>query len=100
MRKVMIDGFVKPLVHGGIILLITFIIALSIGEIHSIGNITLKVAIILIILAIITSGTAVNGDRMRANFAYETRQDTYSRMRWSKNFLLMSIPSLVVWIIT
>ncbi|NDI35308.1 DUF5316 family protein [Chengkuizengella sediminis] len=100
MRKVMIDGIVKPLVHGGIILFITFIIVLSVGEIHSIGNITFKVAIILIILAILTSGTAVSGDRMRANFAYESREEKKSRMRWSKNLLLMSIPSFVVWIIT
>ncbi|MFS1514517.1 DUF5316 domain-containing protein [Chengkuizengella sp. SCS-71B] len=100
MLKVIINGILKPLAYGGVILFITLIIALLIGEIHSIGNITSKVGIILIVLAIITSGTAVSGDRMRANFVYESREDRNSRMRWSKNLMLMSIPSLIVWSLT
>ncbi|MDP5275379.1 DUF5316 domain-containing protein [Chengkuizengella axinellae] len=100
MLKVMFNGILKPLIYGVIILFVTLVVSLMTGTINSFGSITSIVAIVFIVLAVITSGSAVSGDRMRANFAYETKEDRYSRMRWSKNLFLMSIPSLIVGVIS
>ncbi|AVK85338.1 hypothetical protein C3943_18300 [Lysinibacillus sp. B2A1] len=54
---------------------------------------------ILIVVAMIMSGSMVSGDRMRANFATETREHRDERNKFTANSFLMAVPNILITII-
>ncbi|GGH81171.1 hypothetical protein GCM10007096_18660 [Pullulanibacillus pueri] len=51
---------------------------------------------ILIALCAILSGTLASGDRMRANYATETREDRLNRDKFTTKCFFMAIPNILV----
>ena len=47
----------------------------------------------------IMSGSMVSGDRMRANFATETREHRDERNKFTANSFLMAVPNILITII-
>lgn len=47
-----------------------------------------------LLLAAVFSGSLVSGDRMRANFSTETKEDRDTRLKWSTRFMLISLPNI------
>lgn len=54
---------------------------------------------VLIVIAMIMSGSMVSGDRMRANLATETRKHRDERNKFTANSFLMAIPNILITII-
>ncbi|MED1201847.1 DUF5316 family protein [Heyndrickxia acidicola] len=52
-------------------------------------------SVVLIAIAILLSGSAVNGDRARANDAFEDSAERRKRFKWVWNFLIMSVPCVI-----
>ncbi|MFE7064087.1 DUF5316 domain-containing protein [Sutcliffiella sp. NPDC057660] len=50
-------------------------------------------------LSMITSGALLSGDRMRANFATETKEDRDTRVTGTFRLLLLGIPNFIMAII-
>ncbi|AMO33866.1 DUF5316 domain-containing protein [Lysinibacillus sp. fkY74-1] len=51
---------------------------------------------ILIIFALLMSGSMGSGDRMRANFATETKEDRDERNHIMNNALWLALPNIIV----
>ncbi|MCH1625856.1 DUF5316 domain-containing protein [Fredinandcohnia sp. SECRCQ15] len=52
--------------------------------------------IVFLLIAGILSGSFISGDRIRANFATETKSDRLMRNRWLFIFSLIGAPNLIV----
>ncbi|TYS09911.1 hypothetical protein FZC70_07775 [Bacillus subtilis] len=57
-------------------------------------------SLILIGLAIITSGLAVSGSDQRANYHSETKEVRTSRMKMAAAFFVAGIPSILCYLLT
>jgi amino acid transporter len=85
----------KCLLAGVIVAALNFAFA---GLHHSLEKVSfylLMSSVCLIVLAILLSGSAVSGDRVRANAAYEDKAERRERFKWVKNFLIMSVPGII-----
>jgi len=51
---------------------------------------------LFIISALLMSGAMASGDRMRANFASETKEDRNERNHIMNNALLLALPNIIV----
>jgi len=51
---------------------------------------------LFIISALLMSGAMASGDRMRANFASETKEDRNERNHIMNNTLLLALPNIIV----
>lgn len=51
---------------------------------------------VLIVIAMIMSGSMVSGDRMRANIATETREHRNERNKFTANSFLMAVPNILI----
>lgn len=58
--------------------------------------ITAVISGILIVLCAIFSGSLVDGDRMRANYATEMRKDRLNRDRFTTKCFFRAIPNIIV----
>lgn len=76
--------------------LIGILLSIIIWDIHMISNITSWIGLVFLIAACLLSGAFVNGDRMRANLAMETKESRIQRNTFAGRFLAMAIPNLVV----
>jgi len=83
--------------------LVIGIIALLTGFILGNYNITIKITgfVIVVTIAIsgILNGSFVSGDRYRANFLSETKEDRDKKMEIIKFLLVLSAPNIVIFII-
>jgi hypothetical protein len=57
------------------------------------------ISIVLIGLCALLSGSLVDGDRMRANYATETAKDRLNKDRFTTKCFFMAIPNIVVTVI-
>ncbi|WP_374989023.1 DUF5316 family protein [Priestia megaterium] len=83
---------------GGFILSFVLLLACTIANVN-LETVFLAVFIILVGLAIIISGEAVSGDRMRANLATESKTDKKWRITNSINLMLAATPVLGVFLL-
>ncbi|WP_431802967.1 DUF5316 domain-containing protein [Halobacillus andaensis] len=58
-------------------------------------KITAGIALAPLILAGVLTGAFISGDRHRANFHSETKDDREFRSRWSKRLACFSAPSVI-----
>ncbi|MCJ8008881.1 DUF5316 domain-containing protein [Lederbergia wuyishanensis] len=57
--------------------------------------VTGSIGFIFVGISIITSGSMVSGDRMRANFATESKEDRTERNRRTLITLLIGLPNII-----
>ncbi|MER2028844.1 MAG: DUF5316 domain-containing protein [Solibacillus sp.] len=76
--------------------LIGILFAIIIWDVHMISNITSGIGFIFLIVACIFSGAFVNGDRMRANMAMETKESWVQRNKIAWYSLTMAVPNFAV----
>ncbi|WP_440682455.1 DUF5316 family protein [Bacillus subtilis] len=57
-------------------------------------------SLVLVGLAIITSGLAVSGSDQRANYHSETKEGRTSRMKMAAAFFVAAIPSILCYLLT
>ncbi|MCT2535333.1 DUF5316 domain-containing protein [Aquibacillus koreensis] len=85
----------------GIGLLIT-LVAVVIGFVTGEWNLVVKIiggaALVPLLLSGLATGAFVNGDRARANYHTETKEDRQQRNKWVGRLLLISIPNVVIFI--
>lgn len=56
-------------------------------------------SIVLIVLAVLVSGLAVSGDRQRANFQSETKEERRFKIQSTLNILIMAVPTVITFMI-
>lgn len=83
---------------GGFILSFVLLLACTIAKVNS-ETVFFVAFILLVGLAIIISGAAVSGDRMRANLATESKTDKKWRITNSINLMLAATPVLGVFLL-
>ncbi|WP_339174282.1 DUF5316 domain-containing protein [Solibacillus sp. FSL R5-0691] len=76
--------------------LIGILLAIIIWDVYMISNITSGIGFIFLIVACLFSGAFVNGDRMRANLAMETKESWVQRNKIAWCSLIMAVPNFVV----
>lgn len=54
------------------------------------------VGLFLLVLSMISSGSMVSGDRMRANFTSETTEERHKRTKLSMRLFFLGLPNIVV----
>ncbi|MCJ7840130.1 DUF5316 domain-containing protein [Lederbergia sp. NSJ-179] len=73
------------------------IISLIIGFVTNDWMLVLKISgvvvLIPLLLAGLFTGALAGGDRVRANYASESRDSREERINWVKNFLFIAIPN-------
>ncbi|MGG1689383.1 DUF5316 domain-containing protein [Bacillus ginsengihumi] len=89
---------VRSFIAGVIIALIISIIGIAIK--FSVSQIFFIVSLVIIILAVLVSGFGVSGDRIRANTSNETKEDRNWRINFSRNLIILSIPSIIGFIVS
>ncbi|MFP3666260.1 DUF5316 family protein [Priestia sp. SIMBA_032] len=82
---------------GGFILSFILLLGCTIANVNS-ETVFFAVFILLVGLAIIISGVAVSGDRMRANLAMESKTDKKCRITNSIILMLAAAPVLGVFL--
>lgn len=74
--------------------------AYLIGFLSNNYNVTLKITgfvlIVSFVIAGILNGTFISGDRYRANFMNETKEDRDKKMKMVNYLLLLSIPNAII----
>lgn len=83
---------------GGFILSFILLLACTIANVNS-ETVLFTAFIILVGLALIISGAAVSGDRMRANLSTESKTDKRWRITNSINLMLAAAPVLGVFLL-
>ncbi|WP_129703849.1 DUF5316 family protein [Priestia megaterium] len=83
---------IKSIITGFILSFIILLVC-TIAKLNS-EPIFFIVFIVLVVLAIVISGFAVSGDRMRANMATESKEDKKWRVTNSINLMLIATPVL------
>lgn len=86
----------KYLLIGTGLSLIGILIAVIIWDVHMISNITSGMGFIFLIVACLFSGAFVNGDRMRANWSNETKENWVQRNKIAWRSLKMAVPIFAV----
>lgn len=86
----------KYLLIGTGLSLIGILIAVIIWDVHMISNITSGMGFIFLIVACLFSGAFVNGDRMRANWSNETKENWVQRNKIAWRSLIMAVPNFAV----
>src|SRR5690606_9124736 len=86
----------KYLLIGTGLSLIGILIAVIIWDVHMISNITSGMGFIFLIVACLFSGAFVNGDRMRANWSNETKENSVQRNKIAWRSLIMAVPNFAV----
>ncbi|MER1990641.1 MAG: DUF5316 domain-containing protein [Solibacillus isronensis] len=76
--------------------IIGILLAIIFWDVHMISNITSGIGFIFLIVACIFSGAFVNGDRMRANLAMETKENWVQRNKIAWCSLMMAVPNFAV----
>ncbi len=74
--------------------MLTFV-GLIAGDAQLVINLTGGAALILLVLAIIFSGSLGSGDRIRANYSNENSEERKRRNRLTSSLVLMSIPNVL-----
>lgn len=83
---------------SGFILSFILLVACTIANVNS-ETVLFTAFILLVGVAIIISGAAVSGDRMRANLATESKTDKKWRITNSINLMLAAAPVLGVFLL-
>ncbi|MHA2961146.1 DUF5316 family protein [Priestia megaterium] len=83
---------------GGFILSFILLVACTIANVNS-ETVLFTAFIILVGLALIISGAAVSGDRMRANLATESKAEKKWKITNSINLMLAAAPVLGVFLL-
>ncbi|MEC6746935.1 DUF5316 family protein [Marinilactibacillus sp. XAAS-LB27] len=92
-----IPASIKWIVAGASMLLFSYVVAMTTQfEFNVLVNYT---AFGLTALAIILSGTAVSGDRMRANNNSRAGSSSLSTLKYSKFILLFAIPFYIMFVV-
>lgn len=86
----------KSIILGLLLCVIGIFASYIIGELIIILKINGVIALILIFLAGVFANVMGDGDRVRANFSTEAKEDRQERMKWSSYFLLISLPNLIL----
>ncbi|MFS0824199.1 DUF5316 domain-containing protein [Bacillus sp. 1P02SD] len=88
-------GLILGIVTSGLLL----IIGLSTHQFETYSVISGTLGIICFLLAGIVSDSFISGDRARANYYTESKQDRKKRIRYSYLFFLLGAPNLLVAIV-
>ncbi|WP_107841631.1 DUF5316 domain-containing protein [Metasolibacillus meyeri] len=86
----------KYILYGIVLAVGAIVAALILGDIHKTSQIAAGIGGALLILTMLFSGVFVNGDRLRANLATESKEQRERRYKYEEKFLFMSIPCFVV----
>ena len=65
------------------------------GDVELSVNLTGGAALVMLALAVVFSGVLGSGDRIRANFGHEDKQEYQRRNQWTSSLLLMAIPNIL-----
>ncbi|WP_225743784.1 DUF5316 family protein [Marinilactibacillus sp. Marseille-P9653] len=91
-----IPASIKWIIAGALLLLLSYVITMSIQfEFAVLVN---YMTFGLTVLAIILSGTAVSGDRMRANISSRAGR-TLDTLKYSKFVLLFAVPFYIMFVV-
>ncbi|MFM1654046.1 DUF5316 domain-containing protein [Brevibacillus sp. B_LB10_24] len=90
----------KSFVVGLGLLALIALASLVMGDWGLIRQLTGIVGFGLLLLSAIFSGALLSGDRIRANYAFEDKEERRTRFRWSVHMLLAALPSIVVFMLT
>lgn len=86
----------KYILCGVLIAFVTSIGTWFLDESQNVAKVTGGTGLLFLILSMIISGSLVNGDRMRANFATETEGDRKERLSWTTKLALLGLPGIIV----
>ncbi|XRG81074.1 DUF5316 domain-containing protein [Rossellomorea sp. GAMAL-10_SWC] len=54
------------------------------------------IGVVFIVLSMLFSGSMVSGDRMRANYSFESKEDRHERLETTKRLALIGFPNIIV----
>lgn len=86
----------KYILFGVLLALIGSLVSIIVWDIHMVSVITSGIGFFFIGVALITSGSMVSGDRMRANFATESNESREERQNISFYSILIGLPNIAV----
>lgn len=81
---------------GIILSIIGVLFSLFIAGIKNASLITGVIGVVFIVLSMLFSGSMVSGDRMRANYSSESKEDRLERLETTKRLALIGFPNIIV----
>ncbi|CAN2248683.1 DUF5316 family protein [Bacillus vallismortis] len=90
----------KALAAGILLIAIESMVGTIFPQVLSYESIFGIASLVLIGLAIITSGLAVSGSDQRANYHSETREGCTARLKMAAAFFVAAIPSILCYLLT
>ena len=81
---------------GLVIAMASYLIGFLLNDYNLTLKITGFVVIVSFVISGILNGTFISGDRYRANFLSETKEDRDNKMKIMKFLLLLSIPNVII----
>jgi hypothetical protein len=85
----------KRLGIGAVIFCILGIAGLIADDAQLIVDLAGGVALVMLALAVVFSGSLGSGDRIRANYGHEDNKERQRRNQWTSSLLLMAIPNIL-----
>ncbi|MEH7453869.1 DUF5316 domain-containing protein [Gottfriedia acidiceleris] len=86
----------KYFYFGIILSIIGVLFSLFIVGINNASLITGVIGVVFIGLSMLFSGSMVSGDRMRANYSSESKEDIRERFETTKRLALIGVPNIMV----
>jgi hypothetical protein len=85
----------KRLGIGTGIFCVLSLVGLIAGDVQLIITLTGGAALLMLALAVIFSGSLGSGDRIRASYGHEDKQERQRRNQWTSTLCLMAIPNIL-----
>ncbi|PEJ57782.1 hypothetical protein CN692_11885 [Bacillus sp. AFS002410] len=86
----------KYFYFGIILSIIGVLVSLFIFGINNASLITGATGVVFIMLSMLFSGSLVSGDRMRANYSSESKEDRRGRLETTIRLALIGFPNIIV----
>ena len=86
----------KALLYGLIASVLTISIMIFTKDIETSLNVTFTTGVVIWIISGLLTGAFISGDRSRANFHQETKEDRTSRVKQSQFLFLFGLPFIVM----
>lgn len=90
----------KPFRLGVLVLSFITLISLFMQDLSILVKYTGVVGLVCMGLPAILSGALLRGDRIRANYANETKEDRKKRYRWANNFFMIGLPNIIAAVVS
>ncbi|MEK4627419.1 MAG: DUF5316 domain-containing protein [Solibacillus sp.] len=86
----------KYLLFGTTLSLISILLSFIIWDIQMVHKLTGAISLIFFFVAMVFSGALINGDKIRANYMMESKEDRKNRNNITFRCLLIALPNFIV----